>query len=1084
MRKTKTILSVLLTAAMLLTMFTAVPFSVSAADTNMLPSADGDFTEISTDEQLSSILTAASSSGKYILTKDLTVDTSGWSISQDSANSLRSFSGELNGNGHSVTMKTNGSNNLKSLFDHFGGTLRNVEIKCENTVEGAVVINFTVNNYYIENVSVSFSKVTYVDHGSTSRACGFIAYTQGSGTVKNVDISGGEIGEKNTNKNNTYVCAAGFTENYLNSQLCIFDGINIDIDGVYVNYSNTQSTDGYAIACGAFAQKHVTGAAYKDIDVHVNDDIIAKAINGTKPIILACGLSFCTSYAHNLSVKVDGGIYAEGYSYSDYRDGIDDYGVVPFGAFGLCYKLIPIQDEGLYPFAQHYTDIGALKVEVGDDISTKAIGSNQYPNQIYSMGIAKHLRNETNYLNTKVIVDGNISTEANHNRAKAYSDGFAWGTSGNSNTSIENAEVNASNIIAKSEGYAYANGFIHSINSFSVSNCEVDVDKIEAKSNQRTAAANGFAYNIIEGYTIDNCAVNAGTIKAVSDSYATWVNGFINRAEDRLEDNNVTVDLIYADSPLQNMAGGFCNTPAVSVSNTDKICVYKCNVDVGNISIPTSSSYGDFAGGFAVVSDSNNNTIQTIIDSCEINITKVSLPSNSYFGLFISDNNSYNGNTPLNGFHLNNNSVTIPEQYVDIYTVGNYEYVKYTFSERDGRAKNVAEIPSYDNYNEWENNNTVTIGEKAYRTVCAFDDGQSVSNDGTLWQLKEIPIPDTSLKFHVNEPNAEDKYFRVYNAVPSIDYGDVEDTKETYTFSDSGVEAFYDIPAFAEDDYVFAGWYYDTDGTTDGDIPFEFDSEIPANLSDVYAHWIPVGTVSKDADDDKVLPSGMSDKYSGFGLFGVQIRPEAQFDYNMGEYYYGGLRFVSSISESLLSDIDDLSTKKVGNNKVEYGYVTAAKDTIDAVVGDERMHINPSTYKIQYKGKNVNGVDTLLDTASSDERKTPNNFRYVTNVDCTSKYDSGNGKVYGNNPRVKIDHKNFSGYRLMTFVVNYTGENAESDKGKDVVARAYIRYYDANGLLRTFYNDYGGTNVYGGCSTSFNTVKNAITGDIKTEVKK
>ena len=269
-----------------------------------------------------------------------------------------------------------------------------------------------------------------------------------------------------------------------------------------------------------------------------------------------------------------------------------------------------------------------------------------------------------------------------------------------------------------------------------------------------------------------------------------------------------------------------------------------------------------------------------------------------------------------------------------------------------------------------------------------------------------------------------------------------------------------------------------------GDIPFEFDSEIPANLSDVYAHWIPVGTVSKDGEDDKELPDNMNSEYSGFGLFGVQIRPEAQFDQNMGEYYYGGLRFISSISESLLSDIDDLSTEKVGSNNVEYGYVTAAKSTIDTVADNADMHIDKSKYKIQYKGENVNGVDTLLNNATSEERKTPNNFRYVTNVDCTSKYDSGNGKVYGNNPRVKIDHKNFSGYRLMTFVVNYTGENAESDKGKDVVARAYIRYYDANGLLRTFYNDYGGTNVYGGCSTSFNTVKNAITGDIKTEVKK
>ncbi len=356
-------------------------------------------------------------------------------------------------------------------------------------------------------------------------------------------------------------------------------------------------------------------------------------------------------------------------------------------------------------------------------------------------------------------------------------------------------------------------------------------------------------------------------------------------------------------------------------------------------------------------------------------------------------------------------------------------------------------------------------------TKPASEDG---SKGVTVHPMFGVEVLQT-LKFHVNEPNAADKLFRVYNG----DASKAEDTTE-YTFKDGGVEEFYDIPSFAEDDYVFAGWYYNsTDGTSDGDTAFKFDSEIPANVTDVYAHWISVGTVDKDGNDDKVLPSAMNNTYSGFGLFGVQIRPEAQFDQNMGEYYYGGLRFISSVSESLLSDIDNLSTKKVGSNNVEYGYVTAAKSTIDTVADNADMHIDKSKYKIQYKGKNVNGVDTLLDTASSDERKTPNNFRYVTNVDCTSQVGE-----YGNNPRVKIDHKNFSGYRLMTFVVNYTGENAESDKGKDVVARAYIRYYDANGLLRTFYNDYGGTNVYGGCSTSFNTVNNAITGDIKTEVKK
>lgn len=142
-------------------------------------------------------------------------------------------------------------------------------------------------------------------------------------------------------------------------------------------------------------------------------------------------------------------------------------------------------------------------------------------------------------------------------------------------------------------------------------------------------------------------------------------------------------------------------------------------------------------------------------------------------------------------------------------------------------------------------------------TKPASEDG---SKGVTVHPMFGVEVLQT-LKFHVNEPNAADRLFRVYNG----DASEAEDTTE-YTFTNDTVKAFYDIPAFAEDDYVFAGWYYDTDGTSDGDIPFEFDSEIPANLSDVYAHWIPVGTVSKDGEDDKELPDNMNSEYSVYQI--------------------------------------------------------------------------------------------------------------------------------------------------------------------------------------------------------------------------
>ena len=323
------------------------------------------------------------------------------------------------------------------------------------------------------------------------------------------------------------------------------------------------------------------------------------------------------------------------------------------------------------------------------------------------------------------------------------------------------------------------------------------------------------------------------------------------------------------------------------------------------------------------------------------------------------------------------------------------------------------------------------------------------------------------IKFHDNKDKVnegEDKLFRVYNPESGETYDTENGTHELN--AKYQISAFYDIPKFAEDDYVFAGWYTTSDNSDNSaSKAFKFDSDIPSSVTDVYAHWIAVGEVSKDGNDDKILPASMNDKYSGFGLFGVQIRPEAQFDQNLGEYYHGGLRFVASVGEDLLSDIDALSDKTVDGNKVEYGFVTAGESTVNTVANDSSFNIDNSKYKIQYKGTNVNGVNTTV------KERSANNFNYVTNLDCTSKTPGKGGKVYGNNSKITIDHRNYSDYRLATYVVTYEDDQSGANKDKNVVARAYMRYYDANGLLRTFYNDYGGTCVYGGCSISYNGAK-------------
>lgn len=384
------------------------------------------------------------------------------------------------------------------------------------------------------------------------------------------------------------------------------------------------------------------------------------------------------------------------------------------------------------------------------------------------------------------------------------------------------------------------------------------------------------------------------------------------------------------------------------------------------------------------------------------------------------------------------------------------ELTKYSFSDEftTTTLKYVNSNPPGNVLYEYDNDGAITAKLElvTYETKCAQITTETGNDDEVKLIRRKTPI-----KFHTNNPTVTDEttrnneLFRVYNA-------DKDYTTEdgTYDLKDGGVEEFYNIPKFAEDDYVFAGWYTVADNDDNSESKaFEFNTAVPSDVEDVYAHWIPVGEVSKDADDDKELPSGMT-KYKGFEMFGVQIRPEANFDSNYGDVKPGGLRFIASISEDLLKNIKDVHE----NNKIEYGFVSAAEKTVNTVV--DGFSIDKSTYKLQYNGENVNGVDTTQKVSNA------NNFRYITNIDCTS-------KVGGYGTKVKEDHRNFNDYRLATYVVTYNDDESGANKAKNVAARAYLRYTDANGLLRTFYNDYNGTNFYGGCSTSYNAVKDMAT---------
>ena len=296
-----------------------------------------------------------------------------------------------------------------------------------------------------------------------------------------------------------------------------------------------------------------------------------------------------------------------------------------------------------------------------------------------------------------------------------------------------------------------------------------------------------------------------------------------------------------------------------------------------------------------------------------------------------------------------------------------------------------------------------------------------------------------TVDYHIN--NEDISSSDVYQGVDEFtEY--VNDLAHTVSIGDT-IEAFYLIPQH-DTEYIFKGWYYDPENDDD-DRPVQFGTDKYIKGKDIYAHWIKVEDVEKDEEDENSFTAEGVTKYGGFDLAGVQIRKkvvDSNFDY---AWKPGGMRFVTSLSTDVVEQINAIRP-----NNIEYGYVAA---TNEGWIG---YHQN-NAHKLQYISKTANGIDTS-DTAAAD-----NYFDFATNVNCTSRKMCSKGVVYE-------DHRNYDGYLLYTLVITY--ENVDdSGYDKDVLARPYIHYTDANGLERVAYSEYrGSSNTIGGCYTSYNDV--------------
>ncbi len=201
-----------------------------------------------------------------------------------------------------------------------------------------------------------------------------------------------------------------------------------------------------------------------------------------------------------------------------------------------------------------------------------------------------------------------------------------------------------------------------------------------------------------------------------------------------------------------------------------------------------------------------------------------------------------------------------------------------------------------------------------------------------------------------------------------------------------------------------------------------------------YAGWVPEIKHKQDADDANGY--GYTDgNVDGFKLHGVQIRSKEIADRYQDENRNtdeDALRYVTSYGIDFINELGSLNDKSV-----KYGYMLYAKEDLDNL-------------------------------SANITSKTPGAY----NADCTRTGDR-NHHYYEEN-----------GYLLSTVVVKYDSEESKALMDRDIEARAYVNYTDANGNERynfdTYKLDYYDT-VYrgkfkGGCRTSFNNAYAAVSG--------
>ncbi len=204
--------------------------------------------------------------------------------------------------------------------------------------------------------------------------------------------------------------------------------------------------------------------------------------------------------------------------------------------------------------------------------------------------------------------------------------------------------------------------------------------------------------------------------------------------------------------------------------------------------------------------------------------------------------------------------------------------------------------------------------------------------------------------------------------------------------------------------YLFTGWYYDPRSAESHDPDYAAPSKI--TISEdllLYAGWIPLGKIAKDGGD----PFGNAALVDSFGFAGVELRVAGDAT---------GLRYISRISTALIAQLESVHKS---NQSLQPSKATDTGIGFGTVV---RMRGNSSAPLVK--------------------------------SDASYLFQGGTVTV-----PAQRTHATYNGYILFNaFVCGYTADYYKTQ----FIARPYLTYSDANGILHTHYFTVTGDSTQGG----------------------